>query len=159
MRKAHAPALEKGFAARGGRPADWDLAAIVPVVVDDDVQACRDLLKPLLALYIGGMGSRDQNFYNRLARRYGFEAAATTIQDLYLDGKKGEAAIAVPDALVDEIALVGDRHRIAGPPRRLARCGGDDVDPAGASDRGAPAPRGADAVNRRVWLPLPEPTR
>jgi F420-dependent oxidoreductase-like protein len=111
--EAHAPALEKGFAARGGRPADWDLAAIVPVVVDDDVQACRDLLKPLLALYIGGMGSRDQNFYNRLARRYGFEAAATTIQDLYLDGKKGEAAIAVPDALVDEIALVGDRHRIA----------------------------------------------
>jgi alkanesulfonate monooxygenase SsuD/methylene tetrahydromethanopterin reductase-like flavin-dependent oxidoreductase (luciferase family) len=59
------------------------------------------------------MGSRDQNFYNRLARRYGFEAAAATIQDLYLAGKKGEAAIAVPDALVDEIALVGDRHRIA----------------------------------------------
>jgi F420-dependent oxidoreductase-like protein len=109
----HLSALEEGFATRGGRPDGWDLAPLVPVLVDDDVQACRDLLKPLLALYIGGMGSRDQNFYNRLARRYGFEDDAMTIQELYLDGKKGEAAMAVPDALVDEIALVGDRHRIA----------------------------------------------
>ncbi len=109
----HGPALEEGFATRGGRPEGWDLAPLVPVVVDDDVQACRDVLKPMLALYIGGMGSREQNFYNRLAGRYGFEAAATAIQNLYLEGKKGEAALAVPDALVDEIALVGDRHRIA----------------------------------------------
>jgi F420-dependent oxidoreductase-like protein len=111
--EVHGPSLEEGFAVRGGRPDGWDLAPLVPVVVDDDVQSCRDLLKPMLALYIGGMGSRGQNFYNRLARRYGFEDAATAIQDLYLDGKKGEAALAVPDALVDEIALVGDRHRIA----------------------------------------------
>ena len=81
--------------------------------MDDDVQACRDFLKPMLALYVGGMGARGQNFYTRLAQRYGFEDEAATIQDHYLAGRKGEAAAAVPDALVDEIALVGDRARIA----------------------------------------------
>ena len=81
--------------------------------MDDDVQACRDFLKPMLALYVGGMGARGQNFYTRLAERYGFEDEAATIQDHYLAGRKGEAAAAVPDALVDEIALVGDRARIA----------------------------------------------
>jgi F420-dependent oxidoreductase-like protein len=109
----HAAALEEGFARRGGRPAGWDLAPLVPVVVGDDVQACRDVLKPLVALYVGGMGARDRNFYARLAARYGFEAEAATIQDHYLAGRKGDAAAAVPDALVDEIALVGDRDRIA----------------------------------------------
>jgi F420-dependent oxidoreductase-like protein len=109
----HGPSLEEGFARRGGRPAGWDLAPLVPIVVADDVQACRDVLKPLVALYVGGMGARGQNFYTRLARRYGFEDAAGRIQDLFLDGKKGDAAAAVPDQLVDEIALIGDRARIA----------------------------------------------
>ena len=109
----HGPALEEGFTRRGGRPADWDLAPVVPVVMADDVQACRDFLKPMLALYVGGMGSRGENFYKRLAERYGFEAEAEDIQDHYLAGRKNEAAAAVPDALVDEIALVGDRSRIA----------------------------------------------
>jgi F420-dependent oxidoreductase-like protein len=109
----HAVALEEGFAARGGRPERWDLAPLVPVIVDDDVQGCRDLLKPTLALYVGGMGAPGRNFYNRLARRYGFEDEAARIEELYLDGRKGDAAAAVPDALVDEIALVGDRARIA----------------------------------------------
>ena len=72
----HGPALEEGFALRGGRPDGWDLAPLVPVLMDDDVQACRDFLKPMLALYVGGMGARGQNFYNRLAQRYGFEAEA-----------------------------------------------------------------------------------
>ncbi len=103
----------KGFARRGGRPADWDLAPLVPVVMADDVQACRDFLKPMLALYVGGMGARGQNFYTRLAARYGFEAEAGVIQEHYLSGRKSEAIAAVPDALVDEIALVGDRARIA----------------------------------------------
>ena len=111
--EVHGPSLAEGFAARGGRPDGWDLAPLVPVIVGDDVQACRDLLKPMLALYLGGMGARGQNFYNRLAQRYGFEAEAAAIQDLYLAGKKGEAALAVPNALVDELALVGDRARIA----------------------------------------------
>ena len=109
----HGPMLDEGFARRGGRPEGWDLAAHVPVVVADDVQAARDFLKPLLALYVGGMGSKGSNFYNRLAQRYGFEEAAATVQDLYLEGKKNEAAAAVPDELVDEVALVGDRARIA----------------------------------------------
>ena len=74
---------------------------------------CRDLLKPMLALYIGGMGARGKNFYNTLTQRYGYEEAAARIQELYLDGQKGEAAMAVPDELVDEIALVGPKERIA----------------------------------------------
>ena len=109
----HGPVLEEGFARRGGRPDDFDLAPLVPVLMDDDVQACRDFLKPMLALYVGGMGARGQNFYTRLAERYGFEDEAATIQGHYLAGRKGEAAAAVPDALVDEIALIGDRARIA----------------------------------------------
>ena len=95
------------------RPEGWDLAPLVPVLMDDDVQACRDFLRPMLALYVGGMGARGQNFYTRLAQRYGFEAEAAEIQDHYLAGRKGDAAAAVPDALVDEIALVGSRDRIA----------------------------------------------
>ena len=111
--ETHAPMLQEGFARRGGRPEGWDLAAHVPVVVADDVGAARDFLKPLLALYVGGMGAKGQNFYTRLAGRYGYGDAAATIQDLYLAGKKNEAIAAVPDALVDEVALVGDRARIA----------------------------------------------
>ena len=85
----HVPALEEGFSLRGGRPQNWDLAPLVPVLMDDDVQACRDFLKPMLALYVGGMGARGQNFYNRLAQRYGFEAEAIEIQDHYLVGTQG----------------------------------------------------------------------
>jgi F420-dependent oxidoreductase-like protein len=121
--ETHAPMLEEGFARRGGRPAGWDLAAHVPVVVADDVQAARDFLKPLLALYVGGMGARGQNFYTRLAERYGYADAAATIQALYLDGKKNEAIAAVPDALVDEVALVGDRARIADRVAAFRDCG------------------------------------
>jgi hypothetical protein len=66
----------------------------------------------MLALYIGGMGARGRNFYNDLACRYGFEGPAKKIQDLYLDGKKGEAAAAVPDELADEVSLVGPAARI-----------------------------------------------
>ncbi len=109
----HGPHLEEGFARRGGRPEGFDVAPLVPVVVADDVGLARDFLRPVVALYVGGMGARGQNFYNRLACRYGFEAEAAQIQSLFLDGKKTEASAAVPDALVDEIALVGDRARIA----------------------------------------------
>jgi F420-dependent oxidoreductase-like protein len=109
----HLPMLEEGFAKRGGRPEGWDLAAHVPIVVADDVAAARDFLKPLLALYVGGMGAKGQNFYTRLAVRYGYEEAAATIQEHYLAGRKSDAVAAVPDALVDEVSLVGDRARIA----------------------------------------------
>jgi alkanesulfonate monooxygenase SsuD/methylene tetrahydromethanopterin reductase-like flavin-dependent oxidoreductase (luciferase family) len=80
--------------------------------VDDDLDAARDQIRPVLALYIGGMGARGRNFYNDLARRYGFEEAAATIQDHYLDGRKAEATAAVPDELVDEVALVGPMGRV-----------------------------------------------
>jgi F420-dependent oxidoreductase-like protein len=108
---------EKGpavFAAALARArSGFDVAASVPVVVTDDVAAGRDALKPYYALYVGGMGASGRNFYNDLASRYGYEAAAREIQDLYLDGKKREAAAAVPDAFVDEVALVGPKERIA----------------------------------------------
>ncbi len=123
MAEVHGPHLEEGFARRGGRPADFDVAPLVPVVVADDVGLARDFLRPVVALYVGGMGARGQNFYNRLACRYGFEAEAARIQDLFLDGKKEEASAAVPDALVDEIALVGDRARIADRLEAWRACG------------------------------------
>ena len=93
--------------------ATFDIAPTVSVVLGDDVDACRRTVKPNLALYIGGMGARGRNFYNDLACRYGYDAAAKEIQDLYLDGKKAEAAAAVPDELVDEVALCGPKERIA----------------------------------------------
>jgi F420-dependent oxidoreductase-like protein len=91
----------------------FDVAPSVPVVLLDDVEAARDALKPYYALYIGGMGSRGKNFYNELFRRYGYEQEAEQIQDAYLDGRQRDAAALVPDAFVDECALVGPRERIA----------------------------------------------
>jgi len=106
--------LEAGFRRAGGGKslATFDIAPTVMVIQGDDVQSCLDFVKPMLALYIGGMGARGKNFYNDLACRYGFEADAKKIQDLYLDGKKAEAAAAVPNELVDEVALVGPAARI-----------------------------------------------
>jgi F420-dependent oxidoreductase-like protein len=123
FQETHGPALEEGFARRGGRPGGWDLAPLVPVVFSDDLEAARDSLRPLVALYVGGMGARGQNFYARLAARYGFEAQAARIQDLFLDGMRAEAAACVPDALIDEVALVGDPPRIADRLAAFAACG------------------------------------
>ena len=107
-------ALESGFRRAGGGKslASFDVAPAVTVIQGDDVQACLDFVKPMLALYIGGMGARGKNFYNELACRYGFEAAAKKVQDLYLDGKKAEATAAVPNELADEVSLVGPPARI-----------------------------------------------
>jgi F420-dependent oxidoreductase-like protein len=105
--------LEEGFAAAGTAARErFDVMPMVPVVVGDDEAMCRAVVKPRLALYVGGMGARGRNFYNDIACRYGYEDAARTIQDLYLTGRKEEAAAAVPDALVDEVALCGPRERI-----------------------------------------------
>jgi F420-dependent oxidoreductase-like protein len=101
--------LEEG-AARAGRALNgFDIAPTVNVYVSDDREAARDLMRGYLALYIGGMGSRKQNFYNQLIQRYGFEAAAKEIQDLYLEGKKDEAAAAIPAELIDQVSLCGPR--------------------------------------------------
>lgn len=113
--EVYKPQIEAGFAKAGGGKsiANFDIAVSVPVVVGDDVGACRNLVKPFLALYIGGMGAKGKNFYHDLACRYGFEAAANVIQDNYLAGNKWEAIAAVPDELVDAVALCGPKERIA----------------------------------------------
>jgi F420-dependent oxidoreductase-like protein len=101
--------LEEG-AARAGRSLDgFDIAPGVSVYVTDDIQAARDAMRPFIALYVGGMGSRKQNFYNQLVQRYGFEDAAREVQDLYLDGKKDEAAAALPDELIERVTIIGPK--------------------------------------------------
>jgi F420-dependent oxidoreductase-like protein len=101
--------LQEG-ADRAGRGLEgFDIAPTVNAYVSDDRDMARDLMRPVLALYIGGMGSRDQNFYNRLVQRYGFQDAAAEIQDLYLSGKKEEAAGAIPAELIDLVSLAGPR--------------------------------------------------
>jgi F420-dependent oxidoreductase-like protein len=94
-------------------PPDFEIAATASVLVGDDVEALRDALRPHVALYVGGMGAKGRNFYNALVRRYGWEDEAERIQALYLAGKQREAIAAVPDALVDSVALVGPKERIA----------------------------------------------
>src|SRR5438552_1305969 len=102
------PSLEEGFTRAGSKKdiSNFDIAPTVQVQLGADVEACRNAVKPNLALYIGGMGARERNFYYNLACRYGYADAALRIQDLYLKGRKGEAAASVPDALVDEVAVV-----------------------------------------------------
>jgi F420-dependent oxidoreductase-like protein len=92
---------------------DFEIAATASVLVGDDVAALRDALRPHVALYVGGMGAEGRNFYNALVRRYGWEAEAERIQELYLAGKRREAIAAVPDELVDSVSLVGPKERIA----------------------------------------------
>jgi F420-dependent oxidoreductase-like protein len=105
--------LEEG-AARAGRDLNgFDIAPSVQVRIDEDEERARDTVRHFIALYVGGMGSREQNFYNALVQRYGFEDAAREVQDLYLEGKKDEAAAALPAELIDTITLVGPREKIA----------------------------------------------
>ncbi len=108
--------LEEGADRAGnGKAIDesFDIAPNVSVSIDEDVDRARDAMRPVLALYVGGMGSRDKNFYNALVRRYGFEDAADEVQNLYLDGKKDEAAAALPAELIDRVALCGPKERVA----------------------------------------------
>jgi F420-dependent oxidoreductase-like protein len=108
-----APVLEGIAKAGNGKTlAEFDIAPYVRISMGEDLAACRDALRPGLALYIGGMGARSKNYYNDLAKRLGYEAAAVKIQDLFLDGRRKEAQAAVPDALIDEISLVGPKERI-----------------------------------------------
>ena len=108
--------LEEGAARNGnGKRIDesFDIAPNVNVAIDDDIDRAHDAMRPLLALYVGGMGSREKNFYNALVRRYGFDDAAQEVQDLYLDGKKDEAAAALPAELIDRVSLCGPKARVA----------------------------------------------
>jgi F420-dependent oxidoreductase-like protein len=106
------PLLEEG-AARVGRDLNgFDIAPSVNVYVTEDLAAARDAMRPFLALYVGGMGSRERNFYNQLVQRYGFEDAAREVQDLYLEGKRDEAMAALPDELIDLVSLCGPADRV-----------------------------------------------
>ena len=111
----YTPQLEAGFARAGNGKSmrNFDLAPYVSCVLGDDLDACRAPVKASLALYIGGMGARSKNFYNSYVRNFGYEGLAGQLQDLYLSGRKAEAQAAVPDELVDAVALVGPKERIA----------------------------------------------
>jgi alkanesulfonate monooxygenase SsuD/methylene tetrahydromethanopterin reductase-like flavin-dependent oxidoreductase (luciferase family) len=101
----------------------FDIAPSVPVVIADDVAAAADAIRPYAALYVGGMGSREQNFYNQLACRMGFEDAAAKVQDLYLARQHRDAAAAVPFEFIDATALIGPRERIRDRIRRYSDAG------------------------------------
>ena len=108
--------LEAGFAARPTDDprdrADFEVACPVQVVIDDDIEAAADRLRPMIALYVGGMGAKGANFHHEAIARLGFEAECVAIQDAFLAGRRQEAIAAVPTAMVDAIALIGPRERV-----------------------------------------------
>jgi F420-dependent oxidoreductase-like protein len=117
------PHLEAGLARSGRTLGALEITPAVPVLLYDDLELCRQMIKPYVALYIGGMGSRERNFYNQLAQRYGYVEEAKRIQDLYLSGDKAGAAAAVPDALVDATSALGNAEQIDASLRRFADAG------------------------------------
>jgi F420-dependent oxidoreductase-like protein len=123
----------------------FDVVPTVPLSVGPDPQACADPVRAYAALYVGGMGSREQNFYFSLAVRMGFEREARTVQDLYLAGRPRDAEAAVPFALVDRTSLLGDRARVADGLARLAAAGATTC---------ALAPHGATPADRQDALTL-----
>jgi len=106
------PFLEEGFARRDRPHDDFEIHASIPFVVHDDVERAADMIRPRLALYFGGMGARSMNFHREVPVRMGYEAEARKIQELYMDGKKDEAAAAVPTRLVEQLALIGPADKI-----------------------------------------------
>ncbi len=110
----YAAALAEGFARPGARhtPDEFEVACVVPTIIGDDVDECASLMKPNLALYIGGMGARSMNFHFEVFSRLGYEDACHKIQDAYLDGRKADAIAAVPTALVEDVALIGPREKV-----------------------------------------------
>jgi F420-dependent oxidoreductase-like protein len=119
------PLLEEGFARAGNGKgfADFDIAPNTSVCISDDLEGARDAMRPLLARYIGGMGSRERNFYNRTVQAYGFADAAREIQDHYLAGRRDEAMAALPDELIDLVTLCGPADRVRDRLRALEAAG------------------------------------
>jgi F420-dependent oxidoreductase-like protein len=107
-------ALDEGFAREGARRSrdDFEIVASVPLIVTDDIESAVDAVRPMYALYFGGMGARDRNFHADVARRMGYESDVDTIQDLYLSGKKDEAAAAIPAKLIQQLTLIGPVEKI-----------------------------------------------
>src|SRR5881398_927710 len=119
--------LEEG-AARAGRSLDgFRICPSVNVMINDDLEGARNAMRPIVAHYVGGMGSREQNFYNRLVSSYGFEEAAEKVQGLYLAGQKTEAMFALPDELIDLVCIVGPRDRVKAKLRAFADAGVDTL--------------------------------
>jgi F420-dependent oxidoreductase-like protein len=119
--------LEEG-AAKGGRSLDdFRICPSVNVHISDDLESARHAMRPILALYVGGMGSREQNFYNRLMVLYGFERAAEEVQELYLAGRKTEAMLALPDEFIDLVTIVGPRDRAKAKIRAFRDAGVDTL--------------------------------
>ena len=115
--------IEAGRAKVGKTMEGFDVVPSMPMIVGDDQRACADTIRWYAALYIGGMGSREKNFYNALAVRMGYEAAAKEVQDLYLDRKYDEAAAAVPFEFLEQTALLGTKEQIAEKMQALAASG------------------------------------
>jgi F420-dependent oxidoreductase-like protein len=112
--KAFEPALAEGFARPGARRSadDFEVIAFAPTIINDDVEAAADAYRPGLALYIGGMGAKSMNFHFDVFARMGYEAEAQKVQELYLEGRKDEAAAAVPTKLIEDVALIGPKEKI-----------------------------------------------
>ncbi len=106
------PSLEEGAAKAGRPPGALAIAPQTSLAIYDDLEQARDFMRPYLALYIGGMGAREKNFYSKLVTRYGYGDAAAEIQDLYLAGKQAEAMAKIPADLIDKVALVGSKARV-----------------------------------------------
>jgi len=115
--------IKKGREKAGKTLDGFDVVPTAPLVVDDDWHAAADLVRPYAALYVGGMGSREQNFYNNLACRMGFEAEAAEVQNRYLAKDYAGAAAAVPEGFIAQTALLGPKERIAEHMRALADSG------------------------------------
>lgn len=109
---AHLPILERGWEKRGGRPHGFDVFTGLTVQLTDDVAGALDRMRPLTAMYVGGMGSSSHNFHREAMARRGFPEAAERIQALWLDGRKDEAVAAVPDEYLEQGSLLGDEQRI-----------------------------------------------
>ena len=109
-----APSIEKGFAKAGNGKGwdDFDICPFIQVYHSDNIDEARYATRQMLALYVGGMGAKNKNFYNDMASKMGYAEEAAKVQDLYLAGKKEEAAAALPDALIDEVSLIGTKDQI-----------------------------------------------
>ena len=103
--------LEEGAALAGRSLDEFRICPTVNVMIGDDADVARNAMRPVLGLYVGGMGSREQNFYNRLVSSYGFEREAQQVQELYLAGRKSEAMLALPDDLIDAVSIAGSSQR------------------------------------------------
>jgi len=112
--KSYREALSEGFSRPGARrsDADFEVASMVPIIPNPDVEAAANMIRPMLALYVGGMGARGANFHYDVIARLGYEAECAHIQDLYLQGKKQEAMAAIPLRMVEDVALVGPMDKI-----------------------------------------------